>query len=310
MKTIQLPHTEVTAPSIVSGQMRISDKTDQEIRELYECARANGINFFDHADIYGSKWHDCESRFAQALGLTPSQREEIILQTKCGIVKDKGYYDSSYEHIMKQVDGSLGALRTDYIDFLLLHRPDALIEPEEVARAFDELHTAGKVRYFGVSNYTPRQIQALQAALSQPLVVNQLQLSVVHSPIIAQGVASNMLAEKQAIVRDGGGVVDYCRANNMTIQAWSPFQSGFFTGPFLGNPGYPGLNALASELAEKYQVHPEAIAAAWITRHPANMQVVVGTTHPRRLASIAGGEANLTREEWYALFTAAGHIVP
>lgn len=310
MKTYRLPQTDVTAPSIISGQMRISDKSDQEIRDLYDTARSNGVNFFDHADIYGSSWHDCERRFAEALDLSTTEREEIILQTKCGIVRDKGYYDSSYEHIMKQVDGSLEALQTDYLDFLLLHRPDALIDPEEVGRAFDELHAAGKVRNFGVSNYTPRQITSLQAALSQRLVVNQLQLSVVHSPIIAQGMATNMLGEKQSVVRDGGGIVEYCRANQITIQAWSPFQSGFFTGPFLGNPGYPGLNAIASDLAKKYGVHPEAIAAAWITRHPAGMQVVVGTTNPRRLAAIAEGDFELTREEWYSLFKAAGHIVP
>jgi predicted oxidoreductase len=220
-------------------------------------------------------------------------------------------FDFSYEHIMTQVEGSLKALRTDYLDVLLLHRPDALVEPEEVARAFDELASSGKVRAFGVSNHTPRQIDLLRTAVTQPLIANQLQLSITHSPIIAQGVAANMSGEEQSIVRDGGGIVEYCRAGGITIQAWSPFQAGFFDGVFLGNPKHAELNAVIDRLAAKHGVEPIAIATAWITRHPAHMQVVLGTTTPQRVTdAAAGADVELSRSEWYELFRTAGHIVP
>src|SRR5690606_3292979 len=179
--------------------------------------------------------HVCEDRFASALQLSSSERAEITLQTKCGIVPDEQMFDFSYEHIVTQVEGSLKALRTDHLDVLLLHRPDALVQPDEVARAFDELEAAGKVRAFGVSNHTPRQIDLLRTAVTQPLIANQLQLSITHSPIIAQGLAANMSGEEQSISRDGGGIVEYCRINGITIQAWSPFQIGFFDGVFLGD---------------------------------------------------------------------------
>src|SRR5690606_394429 len=281
------------------------------VRELYDTARAAGIDFFDHADIYGGAMHVCEDRFASALQLSSSERGEISLQTKCGIVPAQQMFDFSYEHIVAQVEGSLKALRTDYIDSLLLHRPDALVEPEEVARAFDELEAAGKVRAFGVSNHTPRQIDLLRTAVTQPLVANQLQLSITHSPIIAQGVAANMSGEDQSIVRDGGGIVEYCRINGITIQAWSPFQGGFFDGVFLGNEKYAELNGVLDRLAAKYDLAPIAIATAWITRHPAHMQVVLGTTTPQRVAdAAAGADVVLSRAEWYELFRTAGHIVP
>ncbi|PKI90573.1 aldo/keto reductase [Actinomycetales bacterium SN12] len=300
-----------TAPAVIAGMMRIPDKTDAEVRELYDTARSAGIDFFDHADIYGGAMHVCEDRFAAALQLSAAEREEIVLQTKCGIVPSQQMFDFSYEHITAQVEGSLKALRTDYIDVLLLHRPDALVEPDEVARAFDELEAAGKVRAFGVSNHTPRQIDLLRTAVTQPLVANQLQLSITHSPIIAQGIASNMTGEQQSVVLDGGGIVDYCRVNNITVQAWSPYQAGFFDGVFLGNPDYAELNEVIDRLAAQYDVTPTAIATAWITRHPAHMQVVLGTTTPQRVAdAAAGADIELTRAEWYELFRVGGHIVP
>ncbi|WP_313480363.1 aldo/keto reductase [Microbacterium sp.] len=309
MKTI--PFGIRTAPAVIAGMMRIPDKTDVEVRELYDTARSAGIDFFDHADIYGGAMHVCEDRFAAALQLSAAEREEIVLQTKCGIVPSQQMFDFSYAHIMTQVEGSLSALQTDYIDVLLLHRPDALVEPDEVARAFDELEAAGKVRAFGVSNHTPRQIDLLRTAVEQPLVANQLQLSITHSPIIAQGIAANMTGEKQSVVLDGGGIVEYCRINGITVQAWSPYQAGFFDGVFLGNPAYAELNAVIDRLAAKYDVTPTAIATAWITRHPANMQVVLGTTTPRRVAdAAAGADIELTRPEWYELFRVGGHIVP
>jgi predicted oxidoreductase len=309
VKTFTMPGTDILAPNVLLGLMRIADKTDDEVQELVRTARDAGIDFIDHADVYGNETHGCERRFAEALQLTASQRDEITIQTKTGI-RD-GYFDFSYEHILESVEGSLRALQTDRIDILLLHRPDALVEPEEVARAFDELEASGKVRAFGVSNHTPRQIDLLKKHVRQPIVANQLQLSITHSPIIAQGVAMNMLAEQQAVTLDGGGIVDYCRLNDITVQAWSPFQAGFFTGVFLGSADYPELNTVIDRLAAHYDVPAIAIATAWITRHPAQMQVVLGTTSPERVRGAAlGSDITLSRAEWYELFRAAGHIVP
>jgi predicted oxidoreductase len=312
MKYFPMPGTTLTVPAIVAGMMRITEKTDEEIRTLYQTARDAGITFFDHADVYGGDYHKCEARFGEALNLTPSQREEIIIQTKAGINRWEPVttFDFSHDHLVRQVEGSLKALKTDYIDILLLHRPDALVEPEEVAAAFNELAAAGKVRNFGVSNHTPGQIALLKRYVTRPLVANQVQLSITHAPIIAQGTAMNMVALDQSIDRDNG-IVDYCRLNDITLQAWSPFQAGFFNGPFIGNPDYTELNAVMDRLASKYGITPEGIATAWIVRHPAHWQVVLGTTTPQRVKeAAAGADIELTRNEWYELFQAAGHILP
>ncbi len=310
MKTFTLPGTDLTVPAIVTGVMRIQEKSDAEVRALFDASLEAGINFFDHADIYGTGVHGCEARFNEALKLTPSQRSEIVLQTKAGIVKDGPYFDFSYSHLIEAVDGSLAALNTDYIDILLLHRPDALVEPEEVARALDELSAAGKVKHFGVSNHTPGQIELLKKFVKQPLVANQVQLSLTHAPLITQGMAMNMETLDQSIDR-GIGTLDYCRLHDITLQAWSPFQAKFFNGPFLGSPEYAELNQVIDRLAAAYGVPAEAIATAWILRHPARWQVVTGTTTPARVTAAAkGADIELTKPEWYELYRAAGHIVP
>ncbi|ECH9261878.1 aldo/keto reductase family oxidoreductase [Salmonella enterica subsp. enterica] len=316
MKTVPLGSTGIQVSNIIAGMMRIAACTDDHIRTLYTSAREEGINFFDHADLYGFNApaggaHLCERRFGEALQLTSSEREQIILQTKTGIVSEPWHYDLSREHIVSAVECSLKALRTDYIDILLLHRPDALVEPEEVAHAFDHLESSGKVRAFGVSNHTPRQIDLLKTAVTQPIVVNQVQLSVTHSTLVAQGLSSNMTGFDDSITRDGGGVIDYARVNKMTLQAWSPFQKGFQDGVFFDSPDYVHLNAELHRLATRYEVTPTAIATAWITRHPADFQVVLGTTRPERVTEAAkGSDIPLTRAEWYALIQAAGHNVP
>ncbi|MFS0792941.1 aldo/keto reductase [Microbacterium sp. 1P10AE] len=311
MRTVPLGPSGPAVPAVVAGMMRIDGKSDTHVRELYADARSAGIDFFDHADIYARELHSAEQRFAEALRLSSSERAEIRLQTKAGIVREGPYFDFSYDHIVSSVDASLRALQTEYIDVLLLHRPDALVEPDEVARAFDELEAAGKVRAFGVSNHTPRQIDLLRTAVRQPIVANQVQLSIAHAPIIAQGLAMNMETAPQSAVLDGGGLVDYCRLEGITLQAWSPLQGTRSEGVFLGHPAYPELNAVIDDLAKRYGVSPIAIAVAWITRHPAGMQVVLGTTTPGRVVeAAAGADVVLSRAEWYSLVRAAGYVVP
>jgi len=315
MKTFTLPGAEIVVPAVTTGLMRINTKSDEEIRALVHVSEDVGIHFVDLSNVYGTTMNECERRYADAMKLTPAQREAVVIQTKCGIIKDPTTFaitsfNFTYEHIIAAVEDSLKALNTDYIDILLLHRPDSLFEPDEVARAFDELGSAGKVRAFGVSNQSPQQIELLRSAVKQPIVANQVQMSLTHANLVTQGIAINMNGLDQSIDRDNG-VVDYCRLHNIPLQAWSPFQAGFFDGPFLGSPEYAGLNAKIDEMAAKYGVQPEGIAVAWILRHPAFKQVVLGTTTPARVrAAAAGSDITLSHEDWYELFRAAGHILP
>jgi predicted oxidoreductase len=309
MKIFTPSHTDLNASNIILGLMRIATLDNEAIRTLVSTARDAGINFFDHADVYGGQPHGCEARFGEAISFTAAEREQVIIQSKVGI--RSGFFDFSREHILESVDGSLAALNTEYLDILLLHRPDTLVEPDEVASAFDTLHESGKVRNFGVSNHTPGQVELLKRSVRQPLAFNQVQLSITHAPLIAAGISANMAGLDQSIDRDNG-ILDYSRLNDITLQAWSPFQKGFFDGVFLGDrKDFGPLNDELDALAASYGVTPTAIAVAWITRHPAGMQVVLGTTNPGRVVeSAAGSEVPLTREEWYRLFTAAGHVLP
>jgi predicted oxidoreductase len=309
MKIIKVPHSDFTVSSVVLGLMRIARMSEAEIRALFDAAVESGVTMIDHADVYGGAPHVCEARFGEAVKLSASDRARIMIQSKAGI--RPGYFDFSSEHIIAAVDGSLKALRTEYLDVLLLHRPDTLVEPDDVAKAFDTLHAAGKVRHFGVSNQTPGQIELLKSAVRQPLLFNQVQLSIAHANLFAQGIAANMDGLEQSVSRDVG-LLDYSRLKGMTLQAWSPVQKGFFKGVFIGDrENYAELNVVMDELAEKYAVTPMGIAIAWITRHPANLQVVLGTTKPDRVReSATGSDVVLTRQEWYRLFTAAGHKLP
>ncbi|OCT12932.1 aldo/keto reductase [Paenibacillus pectinilyticus] len=306
MKYIDIKGTDLKVSNIIMGNMRLKQLSTSEAETLIRTAMEENINFFDHADIYGGG--ECETHFAEAIGMNASIREQMVLQSKCGI--RKGFFDFSKEHIISSTDNILKRLNTDYLDILLLHRPDALVEPEEVAEAFDTLHASGKVRHFGVSNHTPLQIELLKKHVNQKLVVNQLQLSVTHTPMIDSGIALNMNID-QSVNRDSS-ILDYSRLHDMTVQAWSPFQKAFFDGPFLGDlENYPELNTLIDSLAAKYGVTNTAIAVAWITRHPAKIQVVLGTTNVGRLKdSCQGSEIPLTREEWYAIYQAGGKILP
>ena len=306
MKLIPLGKTGLQVPAIAVGCMRLTDHDVKGAEHFINTALEAGANFFDHADIYGGG--KCEELFGKAFPLTASTREKIILQSKCGI-RPGVAFDFSKEHILSSVDGILRRLGTDYLDVLLLHRPDALMEPEEVADAFDTLHNAGKVRHFGVSNQNPMQMQLLQKYLHQPIAVNQLQLSITNATMISQGLHVNML-DDFAVNRDGS-VLDFCRLNDITIQPWSPFQYGMFEGVFLGNDKFPELNKKIDEVAAKYGVSNTTIAVAWLLRHPANFQPIIGTMNIERLKQcIAACDITLDRQDWYDIYLAAGNILP
>ncbi|MGE7824083.1 aldo/keto reductase [Paenibacillus sp. NPDC093718] len=305
MKTMKLGSSSLEVPVVAVGCMRINSLEKAEAERFVQSALEEGANFFDHADIYGGG--ACEEIFADAIHMNAEVREKIILQSKCGI--RQGMFDFSKEHILNSVDGILKRLKTEYLDVLLLHRPDALVEPEEVAEAFDKLESSGKVRHFGVSNQNPMQIQLLKKAVKQPLVANQLQLSITNTTMIQSGINVNM--ENDAAVNRDGSVLDFCRLHDITIQPWSPFQYGFFEGVFLGSDKFPELNQKIDEIAEKYNVTNTTIAIAWLLRHPAHMQPIIGTMNISRLQDcIKAGEVTLTREEWYAIYRAAGNILP
>lgn len=309
MKYQQISASGIVASTIALGFWRLGKGPLVDAAKLIETASELGINFFDHADIYGRG--ESEEIFGKAVNWTPAKREKIIIQTKCGIrpEPDGAYYDSSKGHILEAVHGSLKRLKIEYIDILLIHRPDALMEPDEVADAFAGLHKEGKVRCFGVSNMRPGQMELLRRSLPFRLVANQLQFSVCHSGLVESGLASNMELE-QSVSKDAD-VLDYCRLNNITMQAWSPLQYGNFKGTFVGNGEFPELNRELNALAEKYTVSPAAIAAAWILRHPAKIQAIAGTGNPEHLKDFAkAAEVELDRSEWYRLFRAGGKITP
>ncbi len=320
MKTIRLGTTPLQISRIAYGCMEIggswdrhepaSEPTRQEAMKAVHAALDEGINFFDHADIYC--WGKSEEVFASIWSEAPNLRGKIIVQSKCGIVMDNQLYegsltnyDFSYDHIVKSVEGSLQRLKTDYLDVLLLHRPDPLMEPEEVARAFDKLQASGKVRFFGVSNHTAAQIELLRKSLNQPLVANQVELSLLHLHLIDEGVVFNQ--DQPSRVLRNEGTLEYCRLHNITVQAWGPLKSGaVITGAT--NPPSAHAQAVArivAKMAQAKSVSPEAIAVAWLLKHPARIQTIIGTTKPERIkAACEADNVDLTRDEWYGLFVA------
>jgi predicted oxidoreductase len=305
MKKIKIASGEITASEIALGCMRIADLSKADAATLINTALEEGINFFDHADVYSDG--RSEEVFARAIDMRPSVREKVIIQTKCGI--RQGFFDFSKEHILDAVDGSLKRLKTDYVDTLLLHRPDTLMEPEEIAEAFSILHSSGKVRFFGVSNQNPMQIELLSKYLKNKVIINQLQLSITNTGMIDSGMNVNM--KISASVDRDGSILEYCRLKDITIQPWSPFQYGFFEGVFLGSDKFPELNKKIDEIAAAKNVPNTAIAIAWILRHPAKMQPIVGTTNAGRLKDICkASQVELSRQEWYAIYLAAGNKLP
>lgn len=297
--------TGLKGSRLALGCMRMAGLDVAAAKEVLGTSLNLGINFFDHADIYGKG--ESERRFADAMAELGIQRDKLIIQSKCGI--RPGFFDFSKNHILSSVEGILERLNTDYLDILALHRPDALMEPEEVAEAFYQLHKAGKVRHFGVSNQNPYQMELLQSYLDQPLAVNQLQLSPAHTPMIDSGLNVNML-NGAGINRDGG-VLDYCRLKKVTIQAWSPFQVDLAKGIFFNHPDYRELTETIDQYAQQYGVSREAVVVAWILRHPAQMQVLIGSMNPERIANMLQSKyVDLSRQDWYAIYRSAGNSLP
>lgn len=305
MKKINVGKSGFEASEIVLGCMRIGGMSVEELSSYVDVALEEGITLFDHADIYGKG--QCEKVFGEMLSSRSGLREKIQIQSKCAI--RKGYYDFSKEHILNSVDGSLQRLKTDYLDMLILHRPDTLMEPKEVAEAFNSLQSSGKIRNFGVSNFNSMQIELLKSYVKQPILVNQLQFSIMHSGMVNSGIQANTLFDGS--IDHDGSILEYCRLKNITIQAWSPLQYGFFEGIFIDNDKFPNLNEVLGRIAEEKGVSKSAIAVAWILRHPAKMQTVVGTSNIGRLRDICkASKVELSREQWYEIYRAAGNVLP
>lgn len=308
MRYITLGQDDKELSEIVLGMMRIEDKSVKEVEELVETALSVGINAFDLADIYGRG--RCEELLGLVLKNRPDLREKMWIQSKCGIrIEECTYFDFSKDYIIKSVDGILQRLKIDHLDSLLLHRPDALMESDQVAEAFDLLYKQGKVRDFGVSNQNPMMMELLKKDVKQPLAVNQLQLSAAFTPGFESGFHVNM-EDSQAAMRDGS-IFEYCQLHDVVIQAWSVLQFGYFKGNFVGNEKFQALNQVLDRLAIKYGVTPSTIAISWILRYPAKMQAVVGTTNPNHLREVSqAANFSLTRKEWYEIYLAAGNNLP
>lgn len=306
MKYIKPFNDEIEISQVALGCMRIADKTDKEMDFYLNEAVELGFNYFDHADIYGRG--RCEEVFGRALKRNPLLKEKIFIQTKCSIVPGK-MYNFSKEHILSAVDGSLKRLGVDGVETLLLHRPDLLMEPEEVAEAFDELEKSGKVKHFGVSNHSPMQLELLKRSVKQPLLFNQMQLSITNANMISSGANVN-LSNSDGVNYDGY-LRDYCRLNGITVQPWSPLQFGFIEGSFLINEKYKGLNEVINKIAEKYGITDTGVAIAWLLRLPEKMQPIVGSTNPERIKAVAkASDVTLSREDWYEIYRAAGYALP
>ena len=308
MKMLHIKNGPQNVSAIIQGCMRMPSLTKEAaakvIRTAYDC----GINFFDHATCYGNG--EAEVRFAEGFELTGIRREDICLQSKCGLCLDRNEFDWTKETILSSVDDCLRRLHTEYLDTLLLHRPDLLFDPEEVAEAFDALEITGKVRYFGISNLIPMQIELLRKYVKQPLVINQVQLSLEQSQLIDQALYMNNKTTDLSVCRDGSAL-DYCRLHDITIQAWSPLQIGMFGGTFIDNPDYTELNKALAEIADREGVSKAAVAIAWILRHPANMQAVIGTMNPVHIKDVCdAAKIELSHHDWYVLYLASGKFLP
>ena len=308
MKYLNIVNGPQKVSAVVQGCMRMPSLSKEAAAEVIKTAYECGVNFFDHATCYGAG--EAETRFAEAFPLTGLKREDIYIQSKCGICPERNEFAWTKENIISSVDGILERLKVDYIDTLLLHRPDVLFEPEEVAAAFDQLESSGKVRWFGVSNLMPLQIELLKKYVKQNLVINQVQLSLEQSQLIDQPLYMNNKTTDFSINRDGD-TLDYCRLKDITIQAWSPLQIGMFGGTFIDNPNFPKLNEVLQKLADREGVSKTAVAIAWVLRHPAKMQAIIGSMNPAHIKDACdSAKVELSHHDWYELYLAAGKFLP
>ncbi len=309
MKTINVANGPENVSVLVQGCMRMTVLSAEDAAKVIRTAYDNGINFYDHATCYGENG-EAETRFGEAFPLTGLKREDVFIQSKCGLCLDRNEFDWTKDNILSSVDDILRRLKIDYLDSLLLHRPDVLFDPEEVAAAFDELEAKGKVKYFGVSNLVPMQIALLKKFVKQPLVFNQVQLSLEQSQLIDQALYMNNKETDMSVNRDGN-LLDYCRLQDITIQAWSPLQYGMFGGTFIDHPDFPELNKVLGKLGEREGVSKAAIALAWILRHPARMQAIIGTMNPEHIREACdASKVSLSHHDWYELYLAAGKFLP
>ncbi len=308
MKRLDVVNGPKNVSVIIQGCMRMPSLSKQDAAKVISTAYECGVNFYDHATCYGRG--EAETRFGESFPLTGLKREDVFLQSKCGLCFERNEFDWTRENIIESVDGILQRLKTDYLDCLLLHRPDVLFEPEEVAEAFNELKSKGKVLHFGVSNVVPMQFELLKKYVKQPLVFNQLQLSLEQSQLIDQALFMNNKTTNMSLNRDGNAL-DYCRLNDITIQAWSPLQHGFFGGTFVDNPDYPELNKVLDEISQREGCSKAAVAVAWILRHPAKMQAIIGSMNTQHIKSVCdAAKINISHHDWYALYLASGKFLP
>lgn len=310
MKYIEFGSNKTKVAQVVLGLMRIPKMSQSEILRLLETSSDNGINALDIADCYSNG--QCETLLGDVFKANPGLRDKFWVQSKCGINKLDApfvFFDFSKEHIIESVNGSLKRMKTDHLDSLLLHRPDALMEPEEIAEAFSQLHKEGKVTDFGVSNQNPSQMNLLRKYLPFKISANQVQLSCAFTPMLDAGFNVNM--QNRASSDHDGGVLEYCRLNEIVIQAWSVMQYGFFEGVFIGSPKYEKLNGVLNRIAKEQNTTPTAVAIAWVLRYPGLMQAVIGTTKPERVVESAKAtDVSLTRAQWYEIYLSAGNILP
>ncbi|MBW7476869.1 aldo/keto reductase [Paenibacillus oenotherae] len=317
MKPFPLQDRGIPASQLVLGSMRLGGGWDQspltaahykEGHEAVDTALEIGINMFDHADIY--TYGKAEKVFGKVLQERPELRSKILIQSKCGIrladEHNPQRYDFSKPYIISSVDGILERLGVEYIDFLLLHRPDPLVEPEEVASAIHELKASGKVRWFGVSNMSAGQIKLLQAYSDEPFIVNQLEMSLLKTGFVDTGISVNQEIARNNVFPEG--TLEHCRQENIQLQSWSPLAQGLFSGKALDGQSEAVVQtaALVRQLAEEKGTTAESIVLSWLMRHPAGIQPVIGTINPARIRACKDAATlRLTREEWYALYTSS-----
>lgn len=308
MDYIEYGANKTRASKLMLGMWRFADETPEHVAELVETCLDCGVNALDTADVYG-RGH-CEELLGEAFALRPGLRDQVFLQTKVGIRKEPHtWFDFSFQHIVEGCEASLKRLNTDHVESLLLHRPDILMEPEEVAEAFTRLHDAGKVLDFGVSNMNPTTMHFLQKWLPFPIAANQMQLSAAYTPMIDAELYVDR-AEDYAVMRDGG-VMEYCRENDIAIQTWSSLQVGYEKKVLFGHPNHPQLNAVLERMAEEKGVTPTAVALAWILRYPAKMQAIIGTSKASRIRDAAEAcSISISRQEWYEIYATDGRRVP